>query len=174
MRRSTWDYRARQLWNAIREQRQPIDHDFVAAHLCSAGLALFYAMSTRDQAHSLNTAALVARSDCAKPDLIAAALLHDAAKGRQRIWERVLYVALDEALPGLLQSLARPGAGTRGALYRSIHHAAVGAELARAVGLPARVCDLIAYHHEPVADAEQRLLQWADAVADAPAGSRLD
>src|SRR5579875_2937141 len=162
----SWGYRIRQLRNAVAEQRQPIAHNYVRAHLTSAGQALFYSMSARDQAHSLNTAELIATVAPDDGDLLAAALLHDAGKGPQRMWERVLYVLLDELCPKQLAQAARPGSDVRGALYRSIRHAQIGSDLARDAGLPEAICDLIAAHHGAATDARLRLLQWADAVAD--------
>jgi hypothetical protein len=172
--RSRWVYRARQLGNAVRERKQPIAHDFVRAHLGGAALALFYRMSRRDQAHSVNTAMLVAQAAPDAPDLVAAALLHDAGKGPQQLWQRVLFVVLDEHLPGLLRRWARPGRGTRGALYRSLRHAEIGADLAREAGIAPRACELIAGHHRALEDSQLRLLQWADAIADGSNGSTLE
>jgi putative nucleotidyltransferase with HDIG domain len=160
-----WSYRAKQLQKALRERRQPVPHEFVRAHLDVGGQALFYAMSPRDQAHSSNTAILIGGSSNADPELTVAALLHDAGKGKQIIWQRVLYVVAGAVAPRWLACWARPGPDTRGALYRSLYHTRLGAQLAAASGLSDRVCRLIAEHHNRTAEPDLRLLQWADEVA---------
>jgi putative nucleotidyltransferase with HDIG domain len=160
-----WLYRASQFHKALGEGRSSASNEFIQSHLDARGAALFRQMTTRDQAHAAKTAAFVsARTDTAE-DLVVAALLHDIGKGRQSIRQRVLYVVLASLSPGLLARLARPGAGTRGALYRSLNHPSIGAGLAAAAGCSTRICDLIAAHHEPPGSPELVLLRWADEVA---------
>jgi HD domain len=160
-----WLYRAAQFRRALGEGSRPASLELVQSHLDARGAALFRQMSARDQAHSEKTAALVATRGEVPVDLIVAALLHDVGKGRQVIWQRVLYVTLAGLNPGLLARLARPGAGTRGALYRSLNHPSLGAQLAAAAGCSAWVCELIAAHHKPTGSPETVLLNWADEVA---------
>jgi putative nucleotidyltransferase with HDIG domain len=138
---------------------------FLVGHLDTRGQALFRTMSPRDQAHSMATARrLIFDAEC-DPDLVQAALLHDVGKGRQTLLQRVTFVLLSAMSADQLGMLARSGAGTRGALYRSLHHADLGAGMAARAGCSRRVCDLIARHHQPPADDASRALQWADEVA---------
>ncbi len=71
-----------------------------------------------------------------KDDLLTAALLHDAGKGRIAIWHRVAYVLLEAASPPLLRRLAMPGDGPgwRQALDRCHRHPELGAQLAEEAG----------------------------------------
>lgn len=155
-------YRTQQLLHALRERPDSRTRRLAESYLEQRGRALFYRLSPRDQQHSARTAALLLRSSACDQELIAAALLHDVGKGRQQIWQRVLYVVLAAGWPGLLRRLARPGAGWRGALERAMHHAAAGARLARAAGYSERVVRLVAAHHEHGANGEVAALQAAD------------
>jgi HD domain len=165
VRAATWGYRVRQLARAVNESRRPVSNSLLAAHLNHEGRLLFAEMTPRDQAHSAQTAMLVAERSPEDEDLITAALLHDAGKGDQSIWQRVLYVSLAAATPSLLACLARQGRGTRGALYRSLHHCRLGAELAARVGCSAETQRLIEGHHAAKAEGRLGLLQWADEAA---------
>jgi len=158
-------YRCRQLLRALEEGRSPADFSLIFQHLDGAARAAFESMSRRDRTHSLRTAQAILRRDAGDSELVIAALLHDAGKGEQQLWHRVAYVLLAELSPALLRSLARPGAGWRGALYRSIHHAQLGAALARSLGCSDVVCRLIEEHHGSSNDVRQHTLQWADEVA---------
>jgi putative nucleotidyltransferase with HDIG domain len=132
--------------------------------LTAQQLALFHTMSHRDRVHSAATAALLARQQGVTSPLLTAALLHDCGKGKQAILQRVLYVVLAATSPALVARLAKRGGGTRGALYRSLHHPALGATLAARAGCSEHVCRLIAAHHQPK-DGESDALRQADEVA---------
>jgi putative nucleotidyltransferase with HDIG domain len=158
-------YRLQQFLRAIEESRGGVPSDTLDAYLEGDGRRLFAMLSRRDQVHSAHTAARVLQ---ARPDdfeLAAAALLHDVGKGDQRIWHRVTYVLLGWATPPLLARLARADDSWRGALYRSLHHPLLGAQMVQELGYAESVCGLIARHHEATADPRLSLLQWADEVA---------
>ncbi|HET9321336.1 MAG TPA: hypothetical protein VFO27_16220, partial [Bryobacteraceae bacterium] len=87
-----WLYRPEQFRKALYERRRPVSPAFVAHWLDPRARPLFWAMSGRDRAHSAATAALLANDATARPELVAAALLHDCGKVQQTIWQRVLYV----------------------------------------------------------------------------------
>jgi hypothetical protein len=101
---------------------------------------------------------------CRDSDILMAALLHDAGKGRLagakvRLWHRVAYVALAASSPALLRLLAR----SRSGLASLHHHSERGAVLADALGAPTPVVDLIRRHEEADAGDERlRLLRMAD------------
>ena len=86
-------------------------------------------------------------------------------KGEQALWHRVTYVLLAALSPALLERLACPGEGLRGALWRSLSHPELGATLARSLGCSSGVCELIEKHHCASEDVRQLALQWADEVA---------
>jgi putative nucleotidyltransferase with HDIG domain len=158
-------YRARQFRQALRERPNKNSEEFVSAHLDDRTLALFHAMSLRDQAHSVATAQRLPTTVAADPNVLEAALLHDVGKGRQTAVQRAVYVLLAAVDPAALDRLARRGEGIRGALYRSLHHPALGSDMAERAGCARRVCDLIALHHREPADEDCRALQQADDVA---------
>jgi len=160
-----WVYRAAQFRKALAEQGKPLAREVIEACLDPREQALFHQMSRRDQVHSINTATLVAGHASACPDLLVAALLHDAGKGEQSIWQRALYVVLTAVSPAAIARFARPGGGTRGALHRSLNHASLGAARAAEAGCSEKVCRLIAGHHKPESYPESGVLQWADELA---------
>ena len=79
------------------------------------------------------------------PDLLAAALLHDAAKGhRLRLWHRVGGVLLEAFAPRLLARIAAPDRGSwRYPWYLYLHHAQLSAEAALAAGCSQRTASFI-------------------------------
>jgi hypothetical protein len=117
-------------------------------HLAPPQLALFYRMDARDQLHAAQTALNLIAHGVNDDDLLVAALLHDVAKGRQRLPYRVSYVLLERfARPLLTRGAVRDGWGPLGAWERSLLHAGRSAELARQAGASERACRLIALHH---------------------------
>jgi len=132
-------YRSRQLFGSVRPRVDAARRAEAFRLLDDAQRALFATMIVRDQQHCLAVyqrlrASFQGKDDDA--DLLVAALLHDAGKGRVALWHRVAYVLLAATAPGALDRLARPGDGAswRQALYRCRHHPALGAQLAAAAG----------------------------------------
>ena len=120
------------------------------------GQALFLTMTRGDQRHSLDVYTALAATGCADPELLAAALLHDAGKGahRVRFVMRPTIVILRQVAPRLLVRLAGPSAQSPVAWWRrpfrdAWHHAEWGAILAERAGLTPRVVTLIGAHHDP-------------------------
>jgi hypothetical protein len=157
-------YRARQLWKALRARVEEEDRVVVATFLTAPQQSLFYAMSPRDQRHSVETCRRLMLEGHRESDVLVAALLHDVGKGRIRLWHRVAYVMLGAAAPGLLRRLAaRDGDGWRGALHRSLHHSGRGAEQALAAGASEESARLIRGHHDTgTGDERLRALIRAD------------
>ena len=118
----------------------------------------YLATARGDQRHADRTAEIL-RALGADDDLVLAGLLHDRAKpSGTRLWHRIAGVVLEWILPPLRARLAR-GDGT---FARYLDHARRGAELARVEGRSARVVRLIARHHEPPLEADERMLAKAD------------
>ena len=114
-----------------------------------------------DARHAERTAAVL-RELGADEELILAGLLHDRGKPAQtRLWHRIAGVLLGRVAPRVRERIAR-GEST---FARYLDHARRGAAQAEIEGRPARVVRLIARHHEPPHDADERLLARADREA---------
>jgi putative nucleotidyltransferase with HDIG domain len=121
----------------------------------------YLAVAQGDERHAERTAEIL-RSLGADDELVLAGMLHDRAKPREtRLWHRVAGVLLETFAPALRRRYAR-GDGT---FARYLDHARRGAELARNEGRSERVVRLIARHHEPARDVDERLLARADREA---------
>lgn len=124
-------------------------------YLPAAGLALFRAMPRYDRAHALAVFDSLWREGHADPDLLAAALLHDAGKtvhpqGRLSLWHRVAAVLVRAWRPALLARVGHAGAeGWRRPFFVQVHHAELSAELAREAGCSERTVALIRHHEDP-------------------------
>jgi hypothetical protein len=128
---------------------------------------LFERMPVADRRHGLDVVARLRSDGWTDPDLLAAALLHDAAKGhRLRLWHRVGGVLLEALAPGLLRRLASPDASSwRYAWHLYLQHPELSAEAALAAGCSERTAAFIrgvpAGADRPAADA----LHLADEAA---------
>ena len=114
-----------------------------------------------DARHAERTAAVL-RELSADEELILAGLLHDRGKPADtRLWHRVAGVLLARLAPGLRGRIAKGDS----MFARYLDHARRGAAQAQIEGRSARVVSLIARHHEPPRDADERLLARADREA---------
>jgi hypothetical protein len=146
-------YRSRQFFSSLRPRVDSATLDEASELLSGGERELFDTMTRRDQQHCLNVYRRLRDERHAERDLLAAALLHDAGKGRIALWHRVAFVLLEAGAPGLLRRVAERGDGTaqtggdsggwRQALYRCLHHAELGAEAARRAGSSERTIALI-------------------------------
>lgn len=106
--------------------------------------ALFEAMPVADQRHGLDVARRLLDRGLDDPDLLGAALLHDAAKGRRlRLWHRVGGVLLAAIARPLLRRLAGRRPLEANPWYVFVHHAALSAAAARDAGLSERAAAFI-------------------------------
>lgn len=139
-------HRSRQLFGALRPRVDAERRAQAFALLRDGERRLFASMTPRDQQHCLDVYARLRAKSGDDRELLVAALLHDAGKGRVALWHRVAYVLLAARAPRLLDRAAAPGEGDgwRQALYRCRHHETLGAALARAAGATERVAALIA------------------------------
>lgn len=149
-------YRVWQVWYRLTARVTTADLAPVRDLLPPSGQRLFATMSRDDQRHSLDVYAALQATGCADRELLMAALLHDAGKGEHRVRfvMRPIIVLLKKVSPGVLWHLAGPHALAPVSWWRrpfrdAWHHAELGAHLAAQAGLPPRVVELIATHHDP-------------------------
>lgn len=174
--RRAW-YRVEQFWASLRPNVTPQELDRAATWLPPDGLALFRRMAKRDQRHSLIVCNRLRMAGHDEPDLLAAALLHDAAKtvqpGRRlRLRHRVLIVLMEVFKPGWAAQVARQDpTGWRYPFYVHLHHPEQGARLAEEAGCSQLTVALIRRHQinlsAPPVDEEEQLLAWLQAADDA-------
>ncbi len=125
---------------------------------------LFAGMPTPDRRHGLDVAARLVAAGETDRDLLAAALLHDAAKGHgMRLWHRVAGVLLGAVAPRALARLASADEGSwRYPFHLYLHHAALSAQAALAAGCSPRTAALIRGSTEPADAALAAALRRAD------------
>jgi hypothetical protein len=129
-----------------------------------AGRTLFQAMPRYDRGHALAVLDTLQRAGHSEPDLLAAALLHDAGKtvhpkGRLRLWHRVASVLVRAWRPALLDQMGQEQPGSwRRPFFVQAHHAELSAELARQVGCSPRTVALIRHHEDAPAASDDPLL----------------
>jgi hypothetical protein len=148
-------YRLKQFWQALSAASRPSAPPDLAPELRD----LFLRMPAADRAHGLHTHNLLAATT-RPPDLLAAALLHDAGKSRPEIhlWDRVLYVLAARLAPAWLQrQVSIPGTTCWAGLVALHSHAEQGARLVALAGGAPRLVALIRHHH-----ANATALGWPD------------
>jgi hypothetical protein len=117
-----------------------------ARHLLpDAAWLLFAAMPTADRRHALDVAGRLLVAGQTDSDLLAAAMLHDAAKGpRMRLWHRVIGVLLQAVTPQALARLASIDERSwRYPFHLYLRHAALSAEAALRFGCSPRTAAFI-------------------------------
>ena len=129
----------------VRARVGPEEQAFAHRVLPAGAAALFEAMPVADRRHALDVAARLVAAGHDDPDLLAAALLHDAAKGRRmRLVHRIGGVLLEAFAPAVLGRLARPDPGSwRYPFHLYLHHADLSAALATGAGSSPRVAAFI-------------------------------
>jgi hypothetical protein len=144
-------YRSRQFFHAMFPRLDAGHIDQARSILRDGEMALFLAMERRDQRHGLRVLHHLIDAGETDRDLLAAALIHDCGKGRVQLRLRILNVLAPWAVEALAKAAPSNGAsdrnlrGTtavsppagpelRAAAYRLVHHAHLGAEMARRAG----------------------------------------
>ena len=154
---SWWADKARQAIAHLRARVSPAERASVAAWLAPAELALFDAMHVADRRHGLAVVAWLRRDGCTDPEVLAAGLLHDCAKGDTGIGPRIAY-ALGQRHGTWIWGVASLLPGWRTAIARLRVHPEASAGLAAAAGSSPRTVDLIRHQDQPVdPDAGERL-----------------
>jgi hypothetical protein len=170
-------YRVKQFFGALTARIEDEDEQELTRLLTPTQRNLFRRMIRSDQRHSIDVCATLCQAREANPDLLAAALLHDAGKaaGRILLWQRILIVLLRRWAPGVLNWLARGSSEVkvprwrRGFVVNRLHPDR-GARWATEAGCSTTTVALIRRHQEPLKTIENEqdrllaVLQWADGV----------
>ena len=157
-------HRVRQFASHLRARVS--DEETALAHriLPADAARLFDGMPVADRRHALDVVDRLLAAGHDDVDVLAAALLHDAAKGhRMRLWHRVTGVLLEAFAPSMLRRLSDPDPSSwRHPFHLYLHHAQLSADMARAAGCSERAAAFI--RGEPSADDVrlERALQAAD------------
>ncbi len=150
-------YRLRQFWQALFADPTP-DLAPARAILSPEQLDLFTRQQRSEQAHALVVLGRLQQRGGNQPDLLVAALLHDAGKLRYRLspLERALVVLVRALAPrlmarwGELREDAWEGVPAwRRAFVVALQHSQWGADLAKAAGTRPLAEKLIRWHHLP-------------------------
>ncbi len=141
---SRLSYRARQLRRTLAPGITADDLREAESALGGDLYALFAAMQPADQRHCLDVYRRLRAEGEDDPDVLVAALIHDAGKGgnsarRIRTWHRVAYVVLGALPQGALDRLARGDGG----LARLHRHGEATLRLVRGAGASERIAGLL-------------------------------
>jgi hypothetical protein len=126
--------------------RVSADEETLARRILPASAwPLFAGMPVADRRHALDVVARLSAAGTDDRDVLTAALLHDAAKGRRmRLWHRVAGVLVEALAPSLLARLASPRRGSwRYPFHLYLHHAGISADAALAAGCTERSAGFI-------------------------------
>jgi hypothetical protein len=160
-------YRVRQFRAHLRAQVAPAERAVAHALLPMTATSLFDAMPVADQRHALEVVERLHEAEVDDADLLAAALLHDAAKGaRLRLWHRVVVVLLEAVAPRGLERLASTNPGSwRHPFHLHLHHAQLSARAALDAGCGPRVAAFIMGTPDPTDAQLEAALRAADAAS---------
>ncbi|RPH36569.1 MAG: hypothetical protein EHM90_01690 [Chloroflexi bacterium] len=160
-------YRVRQFRAHLRARVTAEERAAAHAVLPPRAAAVFDAMPVADQRHAIDVLHRLRATGQTDPDLLAAALLHDAGKGRRiRLSHRVATVLVEAVAPSRLAGLGSPDpASWRYPFYLQSHHEALSAEAALDAGCGPRVAAFIAGTAEPRDAQLAAALRAADAAS---------
>lgn len=150
-------YRVRQFFRALAARVSEEELEQVACILTPASLTLFRSMAIQDQRHGLDVCAALRQAGHNNPDLLAAALLHDAGKAAARlpVWQRAVIVLLDRFAPRLLARLSQ-GEPDRwhSPFIAHARHPEVGARWAQEAGCSPLTVALIRRHQDQTSNCQ--------------------
>jgi hypothetical protein len=158
-------HRVAQFVAHLRATVQPAEAAEVRPLLTDGAWRLFASMPVADRRHALDVVARLRAAGHGDRDLLAAALLHDVAKGnRMRLWHRVAGVLLEALAPAALRRLALSDvASWRHPFHLYLHHARLSADMAEAAGCSPRT---VAFLRESAVDPVDVQLASALKAAD--------
>jgi hypothetical protein len=157
-------HRVGQFLSHVRARVEPEEEALARRILPAEAWSIFAGMPTADRRHALDVVSRLLAAGLDDRDVLAAALLHDAAKGhRMRLWHRVSGVLLEAAAPSMVDRLASPDPGSwRHPFHLYLHHAALSAEMAVTAGCTTRTADFIRGQVAEADASELRALRAAD------------
>lgn len=169
----TASYRLQQGVRGLLSRFQKVNDGPAETYLAPAAGSLYARMDNTDRAHCLRVFGWLQEQGHDDPDLLTAALLHDAGKSTTQIgvWHRSTKVLLKRISPDRWQSLSRPA--DPGSLRYPYHvldvHPMLGSRMAAKAGCSKTTVWLIRYHEtEPERDDPRysllRALQDADSI----------
>jgi hypothetical protein len=144
--------RIRQFWAAVSTQALSQEAILPAKRILNdAQMALFLRLQPSEQAHALRVLQTLQKKGERHPDLLTAALLHDAGKSQVllRVWERVLIVLGKRLMPqkALTWGKSKP-VGWKRAFVVARQHPTWGATLAAQADTTEIAIRLIQNHQE--------------------------
>lgn len=147
-------YRVAQFLRAL-TVRVPEEEVEQAIHILTPeARGLFRRQAAQDQRHALAVYHTLCQAGHAHPQLLAAALLHDAGKSAARlsVWQRAAIVLLEHCAPRLLASLSQgEPRGWRRVCVVHARHPEVGARWAQEAGCSPLTIALIRRHQDRLA-----------------------
>ncbi|MFL5768562.1 MAG: hypothetical protein ACJ765_00615 [Chloroflexota bacterium] len=158
---SWWASKARQFRSHVGARVAPGERADLVEWLTPAQLALFDAMHVADRRHGLDVAASLRREGVTEPDVLVAAVLHDAGKGETSVGPRIAY-AVGQRYGPLAWRAAGLVPGWKAAIATLRAHAETSAELARQAGCSPRTVALIRDQEAPRDPEFGELLRLAD------------
>jgi hypothetical protein len=147
-------YRIRQFFRAVRAHGASAEEiQMLQTMLNPAQMAVFRCLPSYDQRHSLEVLEALRAAGHEEPALLAAALLHDAAKTRLRLRHRALVVLARTFAPGWAERWSDgDGTGWTAPFVVAAHHADWGAEMAARADSDPLTVAIIRRHHAPCSD----------------------
>lgn len=138
-------HRVAQFVAHIRARVTPDQEAFASRLLPAGATRLFAAMPIADRRHGLEVARRLLTAGFDDPELLSAALLHDAGKGhRMRLWHRVAAVLIEAVAPRMLARLASSDPASGGyPFHLYLEHAPISADAALAAGCSPRTAGFI-------------------------------
>lgn len=138
-------HRVGQLVAHVRARVSPEQDAFATRLLPSTARELFAGMPVADRGHGLEVARRLLAAGFDDPELLAAALLHDAGKGhRLRLWHRAAGVLAAAVAPRLLRRIASPDPTSAGyPFHLYLEHPSISADAALAAGCSPRAAAFI-------------------------------
>jgi len=157
-------YRIGQFFRSLAARVSPAEREWARGILPPSAATLFEILPVQDQRHGLDVAQGLSAAGERDPDLLVAALLHDAGKAGAglTVFHRTAVVLLQVGRREWLKSLDTNANGTwRQPFWAHQQHGELGAEMARQAGCSEKAIWLIANHHAvagDVSNAERRRL----------------
>ena len=158
-----WRSHIRRTVKYFRSSVSGLERVGLASWLSPAQLKVFDGMSTADRRHCLDTVAWLRAHEATDSELLVAAALHDAGKGRHaHLLYRIVY-SLGQRYGSWIWRVASLPPHWGEGLARLREHAELSAELAEEAGCSPRTVELIRHQESPIDDAGRLLLAADDA-----------